>query len=241
MKSPRLNCDVLLLRGQVEVGAGDARSRRRAMSMPSARGTSRNTPRPTMLALGLLDAALLRAGRGDLAAVVAVPHGVLVEHVAQAVPLRAALQRHHHHVVGGADAAVVEHARVGVGAGAQHGVHRVDAAHRRVLALRALRPVVVEVERERDHLALLHQARRRDDVLGLRVVERADLVVRAPLAPVLVFLRGVAEVLAGELARRHGQFLFFDSCGKTRAATLAQAASRRMSGDKMPHHRRIRS
>jgi hypothetical protein len=40
----------------------------------------------------------------------------------EAVPLRAALQRHHHHVVGGADAALVEHAGIGVGAGAQHRV-----------------------------------------------------------------------------------------------------------------------
>src|SRR5437879_4060812 len=129
-------------------------------------------PSPDHPALRLLDAAFLRAEGSHLAAVVAVPHRVLVEDVAQAVPLRAALQRHHHHVVGGADAAMVEHAGVGVGAGSQQRVHRVDAAERRVLALRALRAVLVEVERERDDLALAHQARRGDDVLGLRVVER---------------------------------------------------------------------
>jgi len=47
--------------------------------------------------------------------------------------------------VGGADAALVEHARIGVGAGAQHGVDRIGAAHRRILALGALRPGVIEV------------------------------------------------------------------------------------------------
>ena len=116
--------------------------------------------------------------------------------MAEPVPLRAALERHGHHVVGGADAALVEHAGIGIGAGADHGVNRIGAAHGRIIALGALRTGMVEIERERDHLALAHQARRRDDVLGLGVVERADLVVRAPLAPVLVFLRGVAQVLA---------------------------------------------
>src|SRR5207249_10975380 len=59
---------------------------------------------------------------------------------------------------------------------------------------------VVEVERERDDLAFAHQARRGDDVLGPRVVERADLVLRAPSSPVLVLLGGFAQVLAGKLA-----------------------------------------
>ena len=148
------------------------------------------------LGLGFLDAAFLRAERRHFAAVVAVPHIVLVEHVAEPVPLRAALQRHHHHVVGGADAALVEHARIGVGAGAQHGVQRIDAAERRIIGLAALRAVVVEIERQRDHLAFFHQLRRGDDVFGRGVIERADLVVGTPFAPVLVFLRGLAEVVA---------------------------------------------
>jgi hypothetical protein len=119
--------------------------------------------------------------------------------VAQAIPLRAALQRHHHHVVGGADAALVEHAGVGVGAGAQHGVHGIDAAHRRVFGFGALRTRVVEVQRKRNHLAGLDQLRGGDDVLRLGEVERADLVVRPPLAPVLVFFGGSAHVGARDL------------------------------------------
>src|SRR5260370_31055882 len=45
-----------------------------------------------------------------------------------------------------------------VGAGAQHGVDRVGAAHGRIGAFGALRPGMIEIERERDHLALSHQA-----------------------------------------------------------------------------------
>jgi hypothetical protein len=110
------------------------------------------------------------------------------------------LQGHHDHVVRSADAAMIEHARVRVGAGAEHHVQRIDPAERRVLALRALRAVLVEVERERYDLSLAHQLRRGDDIFRAGVVERADLVVRPPLAPVLEFLRGVAQVLAGDLA-----------------------------------------
>src|SRR5262249_3049278 len=58
------------------------------------------------LVLGLLDPAFLRTGGRYFAAVVAVPHVVLIEDVAEPVPLGAALERHHHHVVGGADAAL---------------------------------------------------------------------------------------------------------------------------------------
>src|SRR5581483_10444410 len=69
--------------------------------------------------------------------------------------------------------------------------------------LGALRPGVVEVERQRNHLALLHQARRGDDIFGRRVVERADLVMGAPFAPVLVLLGGGAHVLARDLSGSH--------------------------------------
>ena len=236
--------------------------------MPSARAHVEEHAAADHLVLGLLDAALRRAERRHLAAVVAVPHVVLVEHVAEAVPLRAALQRHHHHVVGGADAALVEHAGIGVGAGAQHGVQRIDAAEHRILGLAALRAVVVEVERERDHLALLHQLRRGDDVLRPRVVERADLVVGAPLAPVLVLLGGVAEVLSRDFTGGHGvpsgfmiELLADDSIAErtgeemmsawTRAASVAREPAceprarghgrrRDLSDEIRPRHRAVR-
>jgi hypothetical protein len=117
--------------------------------------------------------------------------------------LRAALQRHGHHVVGGADAALVEHAGISVRAGADHGVDRVGAAHRRIAALGALRTGVVEIERQRDDLAFAHEPCRGEDILGTGVVEGADLVVWSPLAPVLVFLGRVAKVLACDFSCRH--------------------------------------
>src|SRR5437016_13972843 len=123
---------------------------------------------------------------------------------------------------------MVEDAGVGVGAGSQHRVHRVDAAERRVLALRALRPVLVEVERERDDLALAHQARRGDDVLGLRVVERADLVVRPPSSPVLEFLGGGAQVLAGKLTGSHGAELYKGETASVSGARAWRGARRRL-------------
>jgi hypothetical protein len=124
--------------------------------------------------LVFFDAALLRAEGRHFAAIVAVPHVVLIEDVVEPVRLGAALERHH-----------------------------IDASERGIFALGALRAGVVEVERERDHLALTHQLRGGDDVFGRRVVERADLVLRAPFAPVLVLLGGLAKVLPGDLSARH--------------------------------------
>jgi hypothetical protein len=127
--------------------------------------------------------------------------------VAEAVPLGAALQGHCHHVVGGANAALVEHARIRVGAGAQHGMNRISSPHRGIVALRALRAGVVEVERQRDHLALADQLRGRDDVLGRGVIKRPDFVVGAPFAPVLVLFRRLAQVIPRQLPIRHFHIL----------------------------------
>src|SRR5262249_46178189 len=123
--------------------------------------------------------------------------------MAQAVPLRATLERHRHHVIGGTNAALVERARIGVRAGAQHRMDRVGAPHGGIFALCALRAGVIEVQRKRDHFALFDQARSSNDVLWSRVVERADLVIGPPLAPILVFLSRLAHVLSGDLSRRH--------------------------------------
>src|SRR5262249_16118011 len=195
--------DSLRLRGAVEVLAGDAVTVVERLLAERARDVEENAAAHHFV-LGLLDAALLRAGRGYFATVVAVPHLVFVEDVPESVPLCSALQRHGHHVIGGTDAALVEHAGIGVGAGADHGVDRVGAAHRGVIALGALRTGVVEVERQRDDLAFAHEPWRRDEVLGTGIVERADLVVRTPLSPVLVFLGRVAKILTCDFLGWHG-------------------------------------
>src|SRR5262249_48969110 len=114
-----LDGHTLGLGGVVEVLAGDAVAVLEALFVHRARHVEEHAA-PHHLVLGLLDAAFLRAGGGHLAAVVAVPHVALIEHVAEPIPLRATLQGHGHHIVGGADTALVEHTGIGVGAGADH-------------------------------------------------------------------------------------------------------------------------
>jgi hypothetical protein len=189
--------------GLIEVGAGDRIAVLERVLAQHA-GDVEKYPAADHPRFGLLDPALLRAGRRHLAAVEAVPHVALIEYVTEPIPLGAALQRHDHHVIGGANAALVEHARIGIGSGAQHDVDGIDAAHGGIFAFGALRPMLVEIERQRDHLALAHQSGRRDDVFGLRVIQGADFIRRAPFTPVLELLGGIAKVLSANLPARHG-------------------------------------
>ena len=122
----------------------------------------------------------LRPARVDQLGVVAVVGLVLVEDVAERVPVGGALHAQHQRVVGVADLVPVLLAGDGVGAGREHLVDRVEAAAEQA----GLRAVAVERNAEREHLAGADQARGLDDVLGRDVVERADLVVLAPAAPV---------------------------------------------------------
>src|SRR5262249_40571603 len=120
-----------------------------------------------------------------------------------------------HHVVSSANAALVENTGIGVGAGADHGVDGIGAPHGRIIALCSLGAGMVEIKRERDHLSLSHQRSGGYDILGPRVVELPDLGVRAPLSPILVFLRRVTKILPRDFTRRH-EFLL----PSFRAATL---------------------
>src|SRR5689334_7665750 len=62
-----------------------------------------------------------------------------------------------------------------------------------------LRTGAVEGDTERENLAGADQARRLYDVLGRHVIERADLVVLAPTAPVLELLRCLGDRLFADL------------------------------------------
>ena len=123
-------------------------------SVPSARPTSSSTPRPAISVGDGLDAGDQVALAGDdVARAAAVPGHAVVEDVAEAVPLGRALQRHGDHVVGAAEAvreALV--AALGVGAGVEHGVHRVGAPPPALL-----RAVRVEGLRQREAHAPPHQ------------------------------------------------------------------------------------
>ena len=93
---------------------------------------------------------------------------------------------------------MVERAGPGVGARAGHHVDRIEPAHGGVLGLGALGTVLVVVEAHRHDLALLNQLGGGDDVVFGCVVERADLVIGSPLAPVLVLLGVFFEDFVGD-------------------------------------------
>ena len=155
----------------------------------------------------MLDAEHVEAARVDQLGVVAVVGLVLVEDVAERVPVRGALHAQHQRVVGVADLVPVLLAGDGVGAGGEHLVDRVEAAAEQA----GLRAGAVERNAEREHLAGADQVRGLDDVFRRDVIERADLIVLAPAAPVRKFLRGLGDRFLADFdvhARVPFSFLF---------------------------------
>ena len=127
--------------------------------------------------------------------VIAVIGLVLVEHVAQRVPMRGALHAQHQRVVGIADLVPVLPFGHRVGAGRQHLVDRIETAAEQAV----LRALGVERNAERKNLAGADQARSLDDVLRRDLIERSDLVVLAPAAPVPELLRRLGDRLPIDL------------------------------------------
>src|SRR5213593_445066 len=144
----------------------------------------------------LLDAVLVGAAAVDQRGRIAVPHLLADEDVRQRIPLGGGLRRQVDRVVGVAQTRRdVVLAGDRVGARRQHLVHGVPASPEDT----ALRAVLVEVEAEPEHLALLHQPGGVHDVLGRDVVEDAELVVRTPFAPVLELLGLFQDIVSGQL------------------------------------------
>src|SRR5215472_13245509 len=102
-------------------------------------------------------------------------------------PLHAQIQR----VVGVADLVPVLPAGDGIGAGRQHLVDWIEAPSEQA----GLRAVAVERDAERKYSAGADQTRGLDYILGRDVVERADVVVLAPAAPILELLRSLGDRL----------------------------------------------
>src|SRR5262249_20813184 len=92
---------------------------------------------------------------------------------------------------GVADLVPVLPAGDGIGAGRQHLVDWIEAPSEQA----GLRAVAVERDAERKHSAGADQTRGLDDVLGRDVVERADVGVLAPAAPILELLRSLGDRL----------------------------------------------
>src|SRR5262249_27062424 len=103
-----LELDLLLLCRLVKIVIGDAITIIERVDALVARDIKKNTTADHFV-LRFFDSALLRTGARHFAAVIAVPHIVLIKNVAETVPLRAALQWHRHHIVRRADAALIEH------------------------------------------------------------------------------------------------------------------------------------
>ena len=126
----------------------------------------------------------------------------MVEDVAEAVPLGRALQRHGDHVVRAADAvreALV--AALGVGAGVEHGVHRVGAPPPALL-----RAVRVEATATSEKLAPRRTSAAPSTPLGVvEEVQRAEDVVGAPAAPVGAALRRRGDGALGVAAVERGR------------------------------------
>ncbi len=81
-------------------------------------------------------------------------------------------------------------------------MHGIEASERGIFCFSALRAFVVVREREGNYFPFAYELRRAHDILGPRVVKRADFVVGAPLSPIFQTFRGRADVLHGELAHR---------------------------------------
>ncbi len=126
-------------------------------STPRWRAMSSSTPRPTMRSRTCSMPALGGAEGRDLPAVIAVPHIIVVENVAEPSsgwrPEAAAAPDHR---PSGCRACPAR--RIGVRACAQHGVDGIEAADGGELGLAALRSLVVEVDGEREHLPAPHEA-----------------------------------------------------------------------------------
>ena len=142
----------------------------------------------------LMDGVLLGAAGGNQGGVVAVPHLVVIENMAEGVPLGAALQRQGHHIVGVADAAFVLGAGDGVGAGGEHGMDGIKA----VAPKPGLRALIVEIEGEGKADAALYQFRRLDHIFGLNIIDSAILVVGSPLSPDFEAIGGFPQMIDGE-------------------------------------------
>src|SRR5689334_1652931 len=120
------NLDALRLRAGVELGVADAEAVLEIISAEIS-GDVEQHAAPDHAVARLVNAVLLGARGIHQPRVVAVPHLVAVEDVAERVPLRAALQRHRDHIVGVTELVGILRAGHGIGAGREHGVDGIEA------------------------------------------------------------------------------------------------------------------
>ena len=183
------------LRGFVQIGVGDGDALIQGFHPRVPRYVQQHAA-ANRTVLDLVDGVLPGAIAVHKTGIVAVPHPVAVEDMPEGIPLGPALQRQRDHVVGIAKLSLVLVARHSVCPSGGHGVDRVEA----VAPKAALRTLVIEIERQREDLALSDQPGGGDDVLGGDEIQRTDLIVRTPTPPVLAPLGGIANDLHVERA-----------------------------------------
>ncbi len=170
-----LDRDPAHLAGRVQVGARERGTGLHDVDALEPGDVEQHTARHQRLHEA--DAALAGASRGDGVRGVTVPQVPAVAGVRERVPVGTRLERQVHRVVG-------EPGPVGVTDGdlvdLEHLVDRVVAARDEA----DLRPVVVERDRQREGLAALHARGAPLDRGGVDEVERSQLVVVAPAAPI---------------------------------------------------------
>src|SRR5262249_6004333 len=135
------------------------------------------------LVLGVLDPEDVEALGVDQFGVVSIVTFVFVEDVAKRIPMRRALHAQHQRVVGITDLVPVLLSGDGVGARGKHLMDGIEAPPKQT----SLRTLAIKWNPERENLAGADQARGLDDVLRRYVIERTDLVVLAPAAPIFQF------------------------------------------------------
>ena len=186
--------DLLMLGACVELVVGNALAILEPVDAAEAGDVQQHAASGHLVA-GMLDAQHVQPLGVDELGVVAVVSLVLVENVPERIPVGGALHTQIEGVVGVANLVPVLAAGNGVGAGREHLVDGIEAPAEQA----GLRPVAVERDAEREHLAPADQAGRLDDILWPHVIERADLVVLAPAPPVLELLRGFGDCLSAHL------------------------------------------
>src|SRR5215813_9166217 len=182
--------DLLLLGALVELVVGNGFAVLEPVDAAETRDVEQHAA-PHHLVLGMLDAQHVQPFGIDQLGVIAVIGLVLVEDVPERIPVSRPLHAQIQRVVGIADLVPILPAGDGIGAGRQHLVDRIEAPSEQA----GLRAVAVERDAERKHLAGADQTSGLDDILGPDVVERADLVVLAPAAPILELLRSLGDRL----------------------------------------------
>src|SRR5262249_28116162 len=150
---------------------------------------------PHHAVLGMLDAENVQPACIDQPGIMSVIGLVLVEDMPERIPMGSALDAQIEGIVGIANPVPVLASGNRISAGRQHLVDGIEAPAEQA----GLRAVAVERDAEREHLAGTDEARGMHDVLRGDVIERADVIVLAPPAPVLELGCGLIDRLAAHL------------------------------------------